>query len=166
MPAPVEFSGVHTSVLCEVVPLQARKRLFGIEIVCGELIWVDSGMPCVIAADSTNALNVEPAWKPLASPYLLGHHVVEVGLALLLVAAHRARLGERADLAGAGLDHGQAADGLVGRVHVVGARTSSAARWKRRSMVVLMVRPPLNSSRRRSSTVLPRLGSARRYWTA
>ena len=29
-------------------------------------------MPWLIAADSTNALKVEPAWKPFASPYFLG----------------------------------------------------------------------------------------------
>ena len=86
-------------------------------------------MPCLIAAASTNTLNVEPAWKPLASPYFAGHDVVEVGLALLLVAAHRPRLGERAHLAGARLDHRQAADRLVGRVDVARAPTSSAARW-------------------------------------
>ena len=31
-----------------------------------------SGMPCEMAADSTNALNVDPGWKPAAPPYSVG----------------------------------------------------------------------------------------------
>jgi hypothetical protein len=31
-----------------------------------------SGMPWLIAAARTKTLNVEPAWKPLASPYFRG----------------------------------------------------------------------------------------------
>ncbi len=49
-----------------------RYLLSGIDIVCGALMLVDSGMSCVIAADSTNTLNVDPAWNPLESPYFLG----------------------------------------------------------------------------------------------
>jgi hypothetical protein len=31
-----------------------------------------SGMSCSMAAASTNALKVDPAWKPFASPYSFG----------------------------------------------------------------------------------------------
>ena len=36
------------------------------------MIVVLSGMPWLIAVASTNVLNVEPGWKPLALPYSLG----------------------------------------------------------------------------------------------
>ena len=84
-----------------------------------------SGMPWLMAAARTKSLNVDPAWKPLASPYFFGDGVVEVGLPALLVLAHRAGLGERADVTAAGLDHRQAADGLVGLVDVGGDRVVS-----------------------------------------
>ena len=71
MPAPVEFEGDQTSVLSRW-PSQVLNVLFASEIVCGERIIVESGMPCLIAAASTNTLNVDPAWKPLASPYSAG----------------------------------------------------------------------------------------------
>jgi hypothetical protein len=41
-------------------------------IAIGELIFCVSGNPCWIAAASTKALNVEPGWKPLESPYFCG----------------------------------------------------------------------------------------------
>ena len=41
-------------------------------MLSGAEISVLSGMFWLIAAASTNALNVEPAWKPLASPYFCG----------------------------------------------------------------------------------------------
>ena len=71
-----------------------------------------------MAAASTNALNVEPAWKPRAPPDLLGHGVVDEGLARLLVTAHGSRLRHGADVARAGLDHRQRADGLLAREDV------------------------------------------------
>ena len=67
----MEFCGFQTSLL-RIGPLQSRKELTGSEIDCGALIRVDSGMPLLIAADSTNALKVDPAWKPLESPYFWG----------------------------------------------------------------------------------------------
>ena len=49
---------------------------------------------------------------------LLGHHIVEVGLPGGLVLAHRSRLGDGADVPGAGFHHREPADGLVGRKDV------------------------------------------------
>ncbi len=37
----------------------------------GALNLVEVGSPCSRAAASTNTLKVDPAWKPLESPYLL-----------------------------------------------------------------------------------------------
>ena len=129
MPAPVEFCGFQTSLLAESA-VAVAERLSGIEIVCGALIWVDSGMPCVIAADEHERLEGRAGLEAVGVAVLRRDHVVEVGLALLLVAAHRARLGQApgprrcpaATIA-------EAADGLVGRVDVAGAPSASAARW-------------------------------------
>src|SRR6478735_905974 len=38
----------------------------------GDLNFVLSGMPCLIAEDRTNALKVDPGWKPAAPPYSVG----------------------------------------------------------------------------------------------
>ena len=92
-----------------------------------------------MAVASTNALNVDPAWNPLESPYFARDDVVEERLAGVLVAAHRSRLRDRPHLAGARLDHRQRADGLVLLVDVRPAPTASAASWKRRSIVVWIV---------------------------
>ena len=91
-------------------------------------------MPSSIAAASTNGLNVEPAWKPAESPYFVGHHVVEEGLALLLAAAHRPGLGDRLHVAGARARPSRARR-RPGRARSTWPVTaSSAASWSRRSM--------------------------------
>ena len=120
-PATSKLAGSQTSLLCVVLAvavrvvahrdLRLRRHRHG-EASAGRGPWSR-------AVASTNALNVEPAWKPGGVAVPLGDDVVEVGLAELLVAAHRPRLREGAHVAGAGLDHGQAADGLVGRIDVV-----------------------------------------------
>ncbi len=38
----------------------------------GAAIFSVSGIPCWMAAVRTNALNVEPGWKPAESPYFWG----------------------------------------------------------------------------------------------
>ena len=71
MPEPVELPTVQASPPASV-PSQVRRRSPGTTLRGGEAIWVDSGMPWLMAAARVNALNVEPAWKPLASPYFAG----------------------------------------------------------------------------------------------
>ena len=71
MPEPVEFDGDQTSVLASG-PSQVLNRFDGMSIVWRELICVDSGTPCLIAAARTKTLNVEPAGKPPESPYCGG----------------------------------------------------------------------------------------------
>jgi hypothetical protein len=71
VPAPVEFAGDQVSVLASG-PSQVVSSPGAMSTVWGDRICFDSGMPCLIAAASTNTLNVEPAWNPAASPYFLG----------------------------------------------------------------------------------------------
>ena len=72
MPEPVELPTFHASPPARVAPPQRRSRSPGMVTVGGEEIRVDSGMPWLMAAASVKALNVEPAWNPLASPYFAG----------------------------------------------------------------------------------------------
>ena len=117
-----------------------------------------SGMPWLMAGGEDEDLEGRSGLEAVGVAVLLGDDVVEVGLAGRLVLAHRARLREGAYVAGAGLDHRQAADGLVGGVDV-GATASSAAFCMSRSMVVWIVRPPFLSAVRRSLGVSPSAGS-------
>ncbi len=68
----VELCGDQVSVLWKCLPPQTRYSLIGMWTCIGDGIVWDSGMPCWIAAASTNALNVDPGWKPLESPYFWG----------------------------------------------------------------------------------------------
>ena len=73
MPEPVELETLHSRA-DEVALASGAVRELGVSIVivCGALNVVLSGMPSLIAAASTNGLNVEPAWKPAESPYFVG----------------------------------------------------------------------------------------------
>ena len=51
---------------------QFANSVWSIVMLCGALNEVWSGMPASTAAASTNGLNVDPAWKPAESPYLVG----------------------------------------------------------------------------------------------
>ena len=73
-------------------------------------------------------LERRPGLEAASVAVLSRHDVVEVGLALPLVAAHRARLRQGAHLAGARLHRREPADGLVRRMDVASHR-ASAARW-------------------------------------
>ena len=85
----MELCTSHVSVLAKGRSPQTRYWLIGIFASIGELIFCESGMPCWIAEASTNALNVEPGWKPAELPYLCGHRVVQEGLPRRGVTAHR-----------------------------------------------------------------------------
>jgi hypothetical protein len=59
-------------VLAKWPPPQTRYWFIGMFTAIGESIFSLRGMPSLIAAASTNALNVEPGWKPAESPYFCG----------------------------------------------------------------------------------------------
>jgi hypothetical protein len=72
VPKPVEFCGSQPLPSPAYGPSQVSKSESSKCMVCGALMLVLSGMPWLMAEASTKALKVDPAWKPLASPYFFG----------------------------------------------------------------------------------------------